>query len=152
MNKYTFFLLLMIIMSLLLSSCNKETVLSPETSKNLEDAKSRTFVIQNNISQISIYSYEEERHLTAIIRNKEDIDSLVSILNLNTSVVEPHTLELYRELEVIMNDSSILIIKFVNNPTFVVENIGEFSLTPSNNFNKLKNLIDVFEKEYLSSN
>lgn len=39
-------------------------------------------------------------------------------------------------------------LELVNNSTFSVENIGEFMLEPSENFKKLKQLIERLEEEF----
>lgn len=151
MRKNSKVLIIMILLSipLLLISCSHSTDKKPSASENPLETNEPTFKIDSeDVSSITVYSYEAKRQESADISRREDIETVVNILNSNTIEENPHTLANYRDLEIHMKNGSTLILMLGNGPQISVENTGTFKIETPEDHSKLKQLIERVEKEY----
>ena len=149
MRKISKLLIIMILLCipLLIVSCSQSTEKNPSATQNSHEDNEPTFKINSeDVSNITVYSYEVERHKSADISKREDIETVVDILNSNTNQEKPHTLANYRDLEIHMKDGSILLLMLVNGPQISVENTGTFTIKTPEDHSKLKQLIERVEK------
>lgn len=145
-------LLIMIILlciPLLIVSCNSSEK-NPNVSESPQENSKPNFKLNSeDISSVIVYDHKSDRHKSAEVNKREDIDKIVTILNSNTNYAEPHTLKNYRDLEIHMKNGSVLTVMLLYGSVFYVENSGSITFNPPDNHEKLKQLIERIEKEYL---
>lgn len=141
--------MILLCIPLLIISCSHSTDKKPSATENPHKDNEPTFKIDSeDVSSITVYSYEAKRQESADISRREDIETVVNILNSNTIEENPHTLANYRDLEIHMKNGSTIILMLGNGPQISVENTGTFKIQTLEDHSKLQQLIERVEKEY----
>ncbi|MGF7050789.1 hypothetical protein J2T13_005339 [Paenibacillus sp. DS2015] len=148
-NKISLLILLMLSVPLLLISCETSAKTPPLVASN-DDKEQPNFKLNiEDISNVTIFNYESQKHISAEVNKEEDIKALVTILNSNTTEVKPHTLENYRDININMKNGNVLTLMFAGlGQAFSVDNTNTYMLDPSENYKVLNQLIERVEKEY----
>ncbi|WP_422659884.1 hypothetical protein ACK8P5_04990 [Paenibacillus sp. EC2-1] len=149
-NKLIFIMILLCIPLLIISCTNSSEKKLNESEGSQENNKPTFKLNPEDISSVIVYDHSPERHKSAEVIKRVDIDEIVTILNSNTNYAEPHTLKNYRDLEIQMKNGSVLTVMLLNGSVFYVENPGDLRFSPPENHKKLKQLIERIEKEYLA--
>lgn len=144
-------MIILLCIPLLIVSCTNSSENKPSVPESPQENNKPTFKLNpEDISSVIVYDHSPERHKSAEVNKREDIDEIVTILNSNTNYAEPHTLKNYRDLEIQMKNGSVLTVMLLNGSVFYVENSGDITFSPPENHKKLKQLIERIEKEYLA--
>lgn len=129
-------MIILLCIPLLIVSCTNSSENKPNVSESPQENNKPAFKINSeDVSSISV-----DHKKTIKINKKEDIETIVKILNTNKWDEGIHNSILTIELEIHMNNRSTVIIRFGNGPFMSVEDIGNFALH-TEDYSKLKGFI-----------
>lgn len=143
-------IVIMLILSIVLISCgnSKEDVGSLNSTSN--NVKEESFqMLLKDISNATIHTDSTDAAITGVIKNSQDIQTMVDILHDSPRLIGDATADFYRLLKISMKDGSVITLEFGGQGRFfkVMETGIFYDVESKGNVKQLNEFINRLEKK-----